>query len=449
MVINYDDFPLAIEPKYSAEQPNQPIVLYEGEFEFFQGEEYFQGNGNVYLKWFPYPQIEFKLFGNKGLRSNEIEAALNLHGAIKPFKCLISFKESYKPSGMEVQYTGSLDEPITIGSGESLYAVHFHLINFMNFRSPLKSLAKDDRRIHFCDRAIFEADDWKITIDELKTTADDVKLLSSQGGYAITHVGRVERISRTDFTKEECHSILKALSDFLSFVRGFRVRPVLLNGYSAENELVWEEWAASDATSWQNVYSWASSLPAKNFAQVFPEFLSWWKEWDEAAKRVIYWYCESNVQAVTVESSCILEQAALELIAWTYLKADFESDKSLKDKSTSQKLNYLFSKLKIPQEIPSDLTALRELANRQDKWKHDRKGNGAYVFVSVRNNITHSAPENQEFLNDTSIQERIEAWELGLWYLELVLLSLFSYKGEYVNRLHKGNRYFGDVELVP
>ena len=40
-----------------------------------------------------------------------------------------------------------------------------------------------------------------------------------------------------------------------------------------------------------------------------------------------------------------------------------------------------------------------------------------------------------------------QARELGLWYIELLLLELFEYSGLYSNRLTR--KWTGDVETVP
>jgi hypothetical protein len=41
----------------------------------------------------------------------------------------------------------------------------------------------------------------------------------------------------------------------------------------------------------------------------------------------------------------------------------------------------------------------------------------------------------------------IEAWKLGMWYIELSLLRICGFTGEYGNRLQ--SRWLGVVEPVP
>lgn len=439
-----DDIPLALKSIHSLREPNQSIQLYEGTLKVLQGGDSRQGNGTIYLKWFPFPQIEFQLTCDKSLYLRGAETTLKFPEIDSPVKTLISVSDRSSSTEREIHITGRIREPIVIGLGRLLTYIQFHLTNFEDFFGTAPALIEDNGGVFIAQRATLEAGDWKITIDQLKTTTSNIKVLKAQGGYAITHVGKLEKISGEVFTTNEGHVALRALSDFLSFIKGLRVIPILLVGYNSENDLIWQEWSeAKTASSWQNVNSWAWGVNATNFVKAFPGFWSWWHTWSESARRIIYWYVECNTQAGAIEGSCVLEQATLELIAWMYLEADFKSNQK-QFKHPSQKLNHLLFKLDIPQEIPSDLTKLASLA-RQRIWDD----NGALIFVKVRNNITHSDPGNQDRLRDISVDARIEAWELGLWYLELILLRLFDYQGVYFNRLRRGVRYFGDLDLVP
>jgi hypothetical protein len=44
---------------------------------------------------------------------------------------------------------------------------------------------------------------------------------------------------------------------------------------------------------------------------------------------------------------------------------------------------------------------------------------------------------------------RREAKDLALWYIELVLVALARYQGQYVNRLHRGLSVGAAMEVVP
>ena len=198
--------------------------------------------------------------------------------------------------------------------------------------------------------------------------------------------------------------------------------------------LVWKQWAASNAAPWNNVLSWSRGLISRDIAAVFPGFSCWWQEWGSSAKTVIHWYLESLAQAGAVEGACILEYAALELLGWVIFEDEFTKDQALKKrqfKNPSHKLNHLLANSGIPQEIPVELDIMKTFAAKE-KW------DAARTFCEVRNDITHASPENRNSLENMSIAVRVEAWKLGLWYLELILLHRFNYKGQYFNRLQKG-----------
>ena len=68
---------------------------------------------------------------------------------------------------------------------------------------------------------------------------------------------------------------------------------------------------------------------------------------------------------------------------------------------------------------------------------------GPHTLVEIRNDLIHSQMKFETPPGDIYSQAR----ELGLWYVELMLLSIFDYKGKYGNRL--AQEWSGQIELVP
>ena len=87
--------------------------------------------------------------------------------------------------------------------------------------------------------------------------------------------------------------------------------------------------------------------------------------------------------------------------------------------------------------IPSELQKLKELTNSKT-FQH-----GPHMLVKMRNNLIHSQMEFETLPDDIYFQAR----QLGLWYVELLLLRIFDYKGKHGNRLSQEWR--GEVRLVP
>jgi hypothetical protein len=454
----WSHLPPALRPAYLFGEPNEKLPLYNGKLEIEQNNRSIQGHGYVYFKWFPYPQVEFHLLSSN-LSSSNLSYDLNAHETFLKlkdieglFRVFISHCNKEWSDENSTQVRGQLKEPIIIGSGKKLAHIKFHLSNFHTFFGSEKSVFISEDSGTTTERLVFEAQGWRVIIDqlELQTLNQILQSLQSQPGYAITHIGKLEKSDQAVFAIDEASEFLEAFSDFLSFIRGFRVSPTLLVGYDPSEAKIWQEWKSSNSDPWKNVDSWAWGLDGINLVKAFPGFLRWWKDWGESAKLAIFWYLQSNRNVAGVEGSIILTQAALELLAWVTLVekgriSETDFDKGKEFKHTSQKINKLLKHCGIPNKIPSEYANLTKFASEKD---NNVNNNGPCALVDIRNNITHSNPKNRQTFANTPSSTNIEAWSLGLWYIELILLKQFNYNECYFKRIQKhGHR--GDNEIVP
>ena len=103
--------------------------------------------------------------------------------------------------------------------------------------------------------------------------------------------------------------------------------------------------------------------------------------------------------------------------------------------STAANLRLLLDWADIPIALPDNLSALRaELHDYED---------APGVLARIRNRIIHS--DNRDDLHRDAVHE---AWTLSLWYLELLILRLFSYAGPYTSRI-ESHYSPGEYPLVP
>lgn len=161
----------------------------------------------------------------------------------------------------------------------------------------------------------------------------------------------------------------------------------------------------------------------------------------------LHWYVEANMCAGGVEGAVVLAQTSFELLAWTLL---VEERRVLSEESfqpgklpAMDKLRLLISACGIPLDIPSSLTQLVAFG------KANGCSDGPQTLTQVRNTLVHSNPKKRRKLFDADSQVREEASDLSLWYLELIFLYLFGYRGEYSNRLRSGCWKGEEVETVP
>jgi hypothetical protein len=240
-------------------------------------------------------------------------------------------------------------------------------------------------------------------------------------------------------------------SHFFSFARGFRIPIILLVGYNAAKEKVWQHWDSRAGLSWRGVSSWFPECENGVLAQLLPGFLKWWRSWDEdIANTALHWYLESNINAGALEGSIVLTQVALDLIAWTLFVEQEEvfSKTAFNNFKASDQLRKLLSKFKISTKLPPDWEAesipelykhfaqqpqllqnLVEMSKKdENKWV-----DGPDAFIKFRDGIVHA--KKREIVLNAESGATYEVCCLGRWYLELVLLALCGYQGKYVNRL--------------
>lgn len=451
------EYPPAIIPIYSAEEPNQPIQLYKGDLKITQEKVVYEGEGTVIFECFPSPNIKFEFINyNNSLYNNLLEeipkhAFLSISEIGISAEILFSSiqkKNNYLNRKSSCQIVGIFSEPILLGSGKNLSFINFHLTNF----HKITGIDISTPRNIWPGRFILEAEGWSILIDELESFKDIIKSLESEGGYAITHVGKLQRTDNTSFTAEEAEDILEALHWFLSFSRGFWTAPILLVGYSSGGEKVWEKWSANQAAPWQNsVYSWFPDYQnAQSLSKLFPGFFQRWQNkitWNEPIRLAIHWYLESNSKAGGVQGSIVLMQAAFELLSWTLIVEEKKiiSQDGFEKLPAADKLRLILSQCNIQLKLPDSLSNLLQAAQHKElRWV-----DGAQALTEIRNAIVHANPKKRQRVLNRDVLEQTEAYELGLWYLELILLNLFEYKGEYLNRIAKKKLYDDHIESVP
>lgn len=333
-------------------------------------------------------------------------------------------------------------EPIVgVGSDSTrMSELVFHLLNLPVLIGTRSTSEQDESSIYRIEHVDLECGEWRVEIKSLCSTSDASRRFKEEGGYHLTHIGKIQKIDGSLFSGEDAQKYLTALHYFLSFARGQWCAPSCVVGFDENSKRVWESWS-SPKESWKNSLSWFDPHKSSQLAILFPAFIEKWNDekWGEAFKEVIYWYLNANNSGRGIDAGIILTQAAIERLSYEYavINKRLVTGKGFKDLWASDNFRLLFASLNIPLEIPNETPVLQQLANKFN-WL-----DAPHALTEVRNSLVHPDHKRRGELGSAYY----EVWNLSLWYLEMGLLAVCGYSGTYGNRLKK--RWAGQVEEVP
>jgi hypothetical protein len=259
--------------------------------------------------------------------------------------------------------------------------------------------------------------------------------------FRVTHQVEFSREDRAVFTEQEAQDFLSKLLLFLSFCHGQWVGHSLMVGLDDNGELALEQWGTGRTSIWHEPSGWLDEHRGNCIGELYEQFFQKVEQeaWLDTISHVVYWFARAETNNVGPDSACILLQAALERLAWHVLvrERNAMSEKGFRDLTAADQLRLMLNILSIPTVIPNGLIELQALGR-------SRGMEGPEVFTYIRNCLTHppkaSAP-----------RERLpyyQAYCLAQWYVELTILSVCGYTGEYGNRTTM-RRFRGEVEIVP
>ncbi|HML18005.1 MAG TPA: hypothetical protein VK419_13325 [Bryobacteraceae bacterium] len=323
-------------------------------------------------------------------------------------------------------------EPIVVGQSENLTEIEFDLINFPEFwamSGPSTRLPENH-----LDMVVAG---WRMEIRPPRTSPEVDALRSTL--HSVTHTCTLQKSDQGAFTSEEAHNFLNVIHDVMSFAAGRWVAPVLVRGFDRDRQIRWEEWGTRPLhPNLGRIETWFDT----HHAQELTDTLSGASELRKDSNRAktfhsaLYWYLRSSGLAAGVDGGIILLQAALELLSWHIFVTERKalSREGFGKLPADDQLRLLIESCGIPTGIPSGLADLTSTA-KELNWN-----DGPKALAAVRNLLVHPGKQREVPYYD--------AWRLAEWYVELVLLRMLSFSGEYSDRT-KAQRWVGAVEPVP
>lgn len=452
----FENIPDAIKPEYITPHINDEIILYDGLIKLSQGDIQAEGQGFIKVEWHPKHRISFNLqIGNESALFSILDS-VNLE--ISDFPKVEGHVNNINCGSQGYFIQGYIDKLLSSEVAGSLNHIICHVVNFPNCIGTQRAVLREEDKLSTVQRHSLEADVWKLTLDGLPTTAENIKTLKTEGGFAITHVAKLERIDGCCFSSTDAESFIDQCSHYLSFARGYRIGIVLFAGYDVNAEKNWMSWQASTCQPWDGTSSWLPLHTGEALENAFPGFIDLFNKWGDVLPIVINSYLESNANGRFLEHSIVLSQIALEMLSWTHL---VKMKRTLSESGyerlwASDKFRLLLDSLGIPLLIPTERLPFRETDEQRCnitllpdlvalassmQW-----ADGPHALTDLRNAIVH--PKKIQKVTDASFDALFQGRYLGLWYVELVILALSQYEGCYSNRLFLG-KHEGEYDKVP
>jgi hypothetical protein len=437
--------PEALKPVYTTPNANTDISLYEGALNLYRDGVKFVGHGKVRVAWFPRPRIAFEVQLETVLRTDLLE------GNTK-----VELVEKWPNELIDVNVTGmSLPFPThpTTASGEihgwklnphaAVQRILFHLPNFRDYRGEVVG----EGLSMWTGRACLSFGEWEIVIDQGRRSNELLKELKATAGFGLTHVASLVRRDGGPFSLMDAECCLDGLYWFLSFCTGRWTGPLLHMGYDQDSNLLSHQWSMPRLSPYRTVGSWFTDQHRNVLSDAYPGFAAKWSDTTcvQAIKSAVYWYCLANAPGVAIENGVILTQVAFETIAWALFVEDLKSlsANGFNKLTFADKLRRVLIHCGIPLNVPDELPALKGAAQTEN-WI-----DGPGSVSAVRNAHVHPGKKSRERLARAGHQAEYDAWNLSLHYLELILLRLFNYHGQYSNRLITGVYKGQEVRQVP
>lgn len=428
----FDNLDEALEPQFTTPRPSETVVLHDGVLRVTHARKgvssIVEGKGVVELLWRPVPRVGFRVESASPETAMLIpgDVAIDVPGARITGRGLSpgSSMGSDVPT-ITAGFFNDFDDP----SGDAV-RVQFHLINFVDYRG--RYVKRTTRAVASAARTILVGHGWRVTIDAVPGLGDQhgiAELLRADGSYAITHVGQLERETGLPFMHAEARAVLADVGYFLSFASARWAFPNLLTAFDATGAEIWQDWTLSKLSRWRAAHAWWNE-ESQSLEAAFAGFLGRRAQtrWQSTLGVLVGWYVEASTGGGTVETGIVLAQAALELFSSMLLVEElgkFASDRFDKFPA-ARKFRELLNALRVPLTIPTELRALIGEVSRL------AGSDGPQAFTAMRNAIIHAHRIHEVLAAEP--KARYETKMLGLWYLELAILWLCGYIGEYRSR---------------
>lgn len=425
----------AIESLYKSNAVNEDLVIYSGKFCIYTNIP-IKCNGVIYYKISEPVSINFEA---DVYQFDDISDSVD-------FKSLDNAQleiVGYKLMDVEImsiksgKVRGYVNDIIIKSKDSIVDYVQFDIVNMDKI--PGKLVKYKD--IVYAGRIQFDINDYTVIIDKSYEYNKELhRDLVSKNGSIITHTGRIYRKNMEPFKTRNIDDMLHRISTALSFCCGRYINIPNAFGFKDETS-TYRAWYKMPSTDYRFVFKWTTTISNYHNFEKYMSLMCKKLEniyYNNTIVNIVDWYVEA-LNGLNMGNNIISIQTALEMLSYVVLVEDeshftqYEYDSH----PANQNIRCLLKRCKIDNKIP-DSTCLskKDLKKFQD---------GVDLLTYYRNSIVHPSKRKRNI--DLGFEEMWNIILLGVNYIELSILYMINYKGEYTDRFK--DYCFGDIEIVP
>lgn len=425
----------AISLDYLDYDINEDISIHEGRFCVYLYNKKYKCYGKVFYKMTTPMSINFK---GKVLSRKDYDVDITLD-----YDNAILEVYGYKPINVTVTVSsdlmleGYINDGYIKSKNYFVDSIDFYIVNLDRYSGKL--IMHEDKL--FAGRMEFNIGDLEVTIDKRYDFTKELNRdLKDKSGTIITHIGRMKKKDGSLFKTNNINDVLDNISMSLSFMCGRYVDICIVKGYELNNN-IFRLCRECIVNPFRFVPNWRDTVANNHNIEKYMTLMCNKLNdlyYGQVIKQVIDWYIET-LGNTTIENNIISMQIALETLSYVVLveQQKILSDEEFDENVSSTNIRMLLNSCKIP--------IGKEELHLFDEYIQNKFVDGVDLITYFRNKIVHpSRKKNRATLH---IEDMWNIIQIAIRYVELVILYLINYKGEYSNRLKE--RSYGKVELVP
>lgn len=430
---------IAVESKYMDNSVNKPLTIYEGRFVIYttsNGKNItLRCDGNLHYNINAPGGIEFsaKIHRYTDLKDDidliDMELATIEIVGYKLIECQINSIRSDTIRGF-------VSDVLISSKDCEVDCIYFDILNMDKI--PGKLVEYKD--IVYAGRIEFPVGEYLVTIDKSYGYNKELhEELVSKLGSIITHHGKITRRDKKKFKTKKIQDILVRISLSVSFLSGRYV--CIPNAFGKfEDKEVFRMWQKMPITDYSFVLNWTSTISNYHNLEKYLTLMN--KKLNEKYYREVFsnimpWYVEA-LNGINIDNNIISIQTALEMISFVVL-VESSSELSVEkfnQSSANQNIRRLLKFCSINTDIPQNIF---------DESIYFSFEDGLDLVTYYRNLIVH--PSKSRRYVELGFEDMWYITLLGIHYIEMSILYLINYKGEYTDRF--GEIRFGSVKNVP